>query len=195
MKGCARHQVSALLFQFFPAESDGDLEELRRHLSSSDSPLQSSRSLSGAEAVIDISLGFHSSLCHLSHSVNVSAHFMSRPKAIGQIQPLAHRRVPSRVITDQNSGLFTKPLSQALRVFRSFSGLCLIPVFECLVYLIISHRLGSCKGKVSSWMGRGQTWRGVRGFMSDPPSLIPSVNFSKCPSFTTGLQPRSEYVI
>lgn len=52
-----------------------------------------------------------------------------------------------------------------------FGGLCLIPAAECWVYLIISCHLGSCKSRMSSWMGWGQTWRGVRGSLSDPRSL------------------------
>lgn len=77
----SRHQVSALLLSL-SAASGGDLEELRRPLSSSDSPSQSARR-SAAAAVSGSSLGIHFSLCHLSHSISVRAHFMSRPKAIG----------------------------------------------------------------------------------------------------------------
>ena len=77
----SRHQVSGPV----ASASRGDLEVRRRPLGSADffrhrvldaSRLQKQRAASGLASV-------PLSLCHLSHSVSVRPHFMSRPKAIG----------------------------------------------------------------------------------------------------------------
>lgn len=67
--------------------------------------------------------GILSSRYHLSHSVNVKPYFVSRAKAISWIYLMAHRGVSLRVITSWNSGLFTKPLLQLLRLLCGFRGL------------------------------------------------------------------------
>jgi len=74
-------QLSDSMFEL--SCSSSDLEDVWWPFSSFYSYLQCARCLSAAAAVNDslsISLGIQSSLCHLSHSVSVRAHFMSRPK-------------------------------------------------------------------------------------------------------------------
>lgn len=65
-------------------------------------------------------LGVRPSLGHLLRSVTVRAAFTSGLKTISQIYLLARRRVPSRVITELNSGLFRNPLRAALGVLCGF---------------------------------------------------------------------------
>lgn len=101
----------------------------------------------------DVGLGVRSSSGHLPRSVTVGAPFTSRLKTISQIYLLARRRVPSRVITSLNSGLFRNPLRAALGLLCGFLEPCLIPAADWWLYLIRLSHLGSCSCRISSWTG------------------------------------------